>query len=247
LVDLALGWVRMCLWALPSGQSELRVRSSCSGDTHLPRSTARGAKGARQAGVAKRAQEVTLIGRSFPQPGQRDLANVSVVSLIRLCAALDVFVGSLFRTAKGEVVQRTARPPINFGGPGVREYLLTPSGEKRVQAILSDIEPAAAAAANPYSLPADVEFVFVLAGKLEIAVADQHLTLDQGDSFIFPPSAQHSFQVSPAAGRTQVLWVFSPRCQTPTGERRGRDELHQYEASALRRGYVCPVTCAVGS
>jgi hypothetical protein len=55
-----------------------------------------------------------------------------VASLIRLCEALDVSVGSLFQASVGEAVRRGAYPPINFGGSRVQEYLLTPSGEKRV-------------------------------------------------------------------------------------------------------------------
>ena len=104
-----------------------------------------------------------------------------------------------------------------LGGPwllsglrGVREYLLTPSGEKRMQAILSDIEPGGGSGAEPYSLPADVEFVFVLAGQLEITVAGQLVTLDQGDAFTFPGSTGHTFRVPAGTGPTRVLWVFSP-------------------------------------
>jgi transcriptional regulator with XRE-family HTH domain len=148
--------------------------------------------------------------KGFVSKLERDLANVSVASLIRLCEALDVSVGSLFEASRGEVVRRDARPPINFGGRKMTEYLLTPSGEKRVQAILSDIEPGGGSGDEPYSLPADVEFVFVLAGQLQITVAGEQITLEQGDAFTFPASTQHTFRVAAPADRTQVLWVFSP-------------------------------------
>ena len=148
--------------------------------------------------------------KGFVSKLERDLANVSVASLIRLCDALGVSVGSLFQTPKGEVVRRDTRPEINFGGRKMTEYLLTPAGEKRVQAILSDIEPGGGSGAEPYSLPADVEFVFVLAGQLQIAVAGEQVVLEEGDAFTFPGSADHTFRVLPAAGRARVLWVFSP-------------------------------------
>ncbi len=124
--------------------------------------------------------EQSGLTKGFVSKLERDLANVSVASLIRLCAALDISAGSLFQPSRGEVIRRDAYPPINFGGSGVREYLLTPSGEKRMQAILSDIEPGGGSGAEPYSLPADVEFVFVLAGQLEITVAGQLVALDRG-------------------------------------------------------------------
>jgi transcriptional regulator with XRE-family HTH domain len=154
--------------------------------------------------------EQSGLTKGFVSKLERDLANVSVASLIRLCEALDVSVGSLFQASRGEVVRRGAYPPINFGGRGVEEYLLTPSGEKRMQAILSNIEPGGGSGDEPYSLPADVEFVFVLTGQLQITVAGEQTTLDQGDAFTFPANNQHTFRVTPPAGRTQVLWVFSP-------------------------------------
>jgi len=154
--------------------------------------------------------EQSGLTKGFVSKLERDLTNVSVASLIRLCEALDVSVGSLFEASVGEVVRRGDRPPINFGGRRMAEYLLTPSGEKRVQAILSDIEPGGGSGDEPYSLPADVEFVFVLAGQLQITVAGEQITLEQGDAFTFPPSTLHTFRVAPLAGRAQVLWVFSP-------------------------------------
>src|ERR1700722_6196898 len=148
--------------------------------------------------------------KGFLSKLERDLTNVSVASLIRLCDALGISVGSLFQAAKGEVVRKGESPPINFGGNGVKEYLLTPAGEKRVQALLSDIEPGGGSGDEPYALPADVEFVFILAGQLEIVVAGESLTLAQGDAFTFPSTSEHTFRVPPSADPTQVLWVFSP-------------------------------------
>ncbi len=148
--------------------------------------------------------------KGFVSKLERDLANVSVASLIRLCDALGVSVGSLFHAPKGEVVRCDDRPPINFGGRKMTEYLLTPSGEKRVQAILSDIEPGGGSGNEPYALPADVEFVFIMAGQLQVTVAGEHTTLEQGDAFTFPANIDHTFLVPPRAGRTQVLWIVSP-------------------------------------
>jgi transcriptional regulator with XRE-family HTH domain len=154
--------------------------------------------------------EKSGLTKGFVSKVERDLANVSVASLMRLCEALGISVGTLFRADRGEVVRRGAYPPINFGGTRMREYLLTPAGEKRVQAILSEIEPGGGSGAEPYSLPADVEFVFVLAGQLHISVAGEPVVLDQGDAFTFPPSARHAFRVLPGAAPVKVLWVFSP-------------------------------------
>jgi quercetin dioxygenase-like cupin family protein/DNA-binding Xre family transcriptional regulator len=166
--------------------------------------------------------------KGFVSKLERDLVNVSVASLIRLCDALGISVGSLFQAPTGEVIRHAAYPPINFGGKNMTEYLLTPSGEKRVQAILSDIEPGGGSGDDPYALPADVEFVFVLAGQLQVTLTGEQITLDQGDAFTFPAGTPHTFHAAPQAGRTQVLWVVSPALpdaplygQPPTGSREG--------------------------
>lgn len=168
----------------------------------------RAARLAARKSMAEVAEEAGLT-KGFLSKLERDLANVSVASLMRLCDVLGISVGALFDPPKGEVVRAGERKPINFGGTtGMREYLLTPAGERRVQAILSDIEPGGGSGDEAYSLPADVEFVFVLAGKMEIVVEGELVTLAAGDAFTFQAKAAHSFRA--ADGPAQVLWVVSP-------------------------------------
>jgi transcriptional regulator with XRE-family HTH domain len=155
--------------------------------------------------------------KGFVSKLERDLVNVSVASLIRLCDALGVSVGSLFQASRGEVIRRGAYPPINFGGQKISEYLLTPTGEKRMQAILSDIQPGGGSGDEPYALPADVEFVFVLAGELEMTLAGEPVTLGPGDAFTFPASTERTFRAAPGPDATQVLWVFSPALPDAAG------------------------------
>jgi transcriptional regulator with XRE-family HTH domain len=193
------------------------VSSASSGDG-VPDAVPDGARIGAQLKAARLAARMSMaevaeqagLTKGFVSKLERDLANVSVASLIRLCDALGVSVGSLFQAPKGEVVRHDDRPPINFGGRKMTEYLLTPSGEKRVQAILSDVEPGGGSGNEAYALPADVEFVFIMAGRLQVTVAGEHTTLEQGDAFTFPANIEHTFLVPPRAGRTQVLWIISP-------------------------------------
>jgi transcriptional regulator with XRE-family HTH domain len=155
--------------------------------------------------------EQSGLTKGFVSKLERDLANVSVASLLRLCDALGISVGALFSEAKGEVVRHDAYPAVNFGGlGGVTEYLLTPSREKRMQAILSDIEPGGGSGDEPYSLPVDVEFVFVLDGRLGLNVAGEDVVLERGDAFTFPSGTEHTFRAEQESGLTRVLWVLSP-------------------------------------
>src|ERR1700747_483750 len=149
-----------------------------------------------------------------------------VASLIRLCDALGISVGSLFQAPKGEVVRRDARPRINFGGRKMTEYLLTPSGEKRVQAILSDIDPGGGSGKEPYALPAGVEFVLILAGQLHVTVAGEGIVLEEGDALTFTADMDHTFVVPPRTDRARVLWVLSPALPDPCGSRTTPAALH---------------------
>src|SRR5271165_5959312 len=210
--------VNLCFIKDPRVSSEVGPVSSASNGNGAPDAVPDGARIGAQLKAARLAARKSMaevaeqagLTKGFVSKLERDLANVSVASLIRLCDALGVSVGSLFQAPKGQVVRHGARPPINFGGSQVKEYLLTPSGEKRVQAILSDIEPGGGSGNEPHSLPADVEFVLILAGQLHVTVAGEQITLEQGDAFTFPANIEHTFHVPPRAGRAQVLWIISP-------------------------------------
>lgn len=169
-------------------------------------------KAARLAG-RKTLAEIALesgLTKGFVSKLERDQATASVASLMRLCQALGIQVGSLFHSSPGEVVRSGAYPPINFGGIGMAEFLLTPEGERRVQAILSEIEPGGGSGDELYGLPADVEFVYVVEGRLEVTLRDHTVVLETGDAFTFPPRNEHCFRSSAEGSITRVLWVFAP-------------------------------------
>src|ERR1700722_15297768 len=111
----------------------------------------RAARLAARKSMAEVAEEAGLT-KGFLSKLERDLANVSVASLIRLCDALGVSVGSLFQPPKGGV-GRGVGPVINSGGTGVKEFPPPPVHERRVQAILSDLEPGGGSGDEPYALP----------------------------------------------------------------------------------------------
>jgi transcriptional regulator with XRE-family HTH domain len=149
--------------------------------------------------------------KGFLSKIERDQASASVASLIRICETLGLSVGELFSAPAGNVVRRAAYPPINFGGIGMTEYLLTPNAERRLQAILSEIEPGGGSGDEPYSLPADVEFVFVVSGRLAVTLREEEeIVLEAGDTLTFAPHVPHTFRSAHEEASTQVLWVFSP-------------------------------------
>lgn len=158
--------------------------------------------------------------KGFLSKIERDQASASVASLIRICDTLGLSVGELFNATPGDVVRRSEYPKINFGGSGLSEYLLTPHGELRMQAILSEIEPGGGSGDEVYSLPADVEFVFVVSGRLAVTLQDEELVLEPGDALTFAPHVPHAFRSATEDSTTKVLWVLSPALTTTSDPRR---------------------------
>ena len=168
---------------------------------------------------ARRARRLTLtdvaeasgLTKGFLSKLERDQTSASVAALVRVCAALGISPGSLFEAPSGgETVRAGSYPPISFGGQGLTEYLLTPAGERRMQAILSEIAPGGGSGEETYALPADVEFVFVLEGDLQVTVGGEVTVLGAGDAFTFSPRTEHGFRSVRVDGVTRVLWVFAP-------------------------------------
>ncbi|WP_040768172.1 helix-turn-helix domain-containing protein [Tsukamurella sp. 1534] len=168
--------------------------------------------------AARRSRRMTLaevaaavgVTKGYLSKVERGLAAPSVATLVRLCEVLDVPVGSLFDGGQaGEVVREGAYPPVRFGGAGLDEFLLTPSGERRIQVLLSDIRPGGGSGDEAYALPSEVSFVMIQGGTLRLGFPpDGTVELAAGDAMTFDPSRPHTFVAGPDGAR--VLWVMTP-------------------------------------
>jgi transcriptional regulator with XRE-family HTH domain len=158
--------------------------------------------------------EASGLTKSFVSKLERDQTSASVASLMRLCQALDISVGELFETHTGELVRAGEYPQINFGGEGLVEYLLTPRTEQRLQAILSEIRPDGGSGTEPYTLPTEVEFVFILEGRLVVYLEDDDRVLQAGDALTFSAETAHTFRNPDPDLPARVLWVCAPALPT---------------------------------
>lgn len=153
--------------------------------------------------------QASELTRSFLSLVERDQTAASVASLIRICEALDVSIGSLFDGPRTALVRAGDRPRINFGGEGVVEYLLT-RANSRLQVIQSYIEPLGGGGDQPYSLSGEVEFVLVLDGRLEVRVSDVTHELRANDSLMFSPGSPHTWRNPSPSEQAVVVWVLTP-------------------------------------
>ncbi len=175
--------------------------------------------------AARLAQRLTLeqvaaacgLTKGFVSKLERDQSTASVASLLLLCDTLGLSIGELFEdVGGGDLLRADEYPQISFGGVGMVEYLLTPSRERRLQVLLSEIEPGGGSGDETYSLPLDVEFVYVAQGQLEIDLDGQLDVLRTGDALTFVPTTPHAFR-NPGDSVARVLWVLTPALPT-TGD-----------------------------
>ncbi len=165
---------------------------------------------------ARRDQQITLaelaqrsgLTKGFLSQVERDLASLSVGSLIRVCDALDLPVRELLEADQGPLVRRSQRAPIDFGGERLEEFRLTPSDEQRLLVMQSVIAPGGGSGVEPYRLDAEVEFVYVLEGQLHLEIAGDRYELAAGDALTFEPRTERRWHNPSSVLPACVLWVL---------------------------------------
>ncbi len=151
------------------------------------------------------------VSESFLSQVERGVASPSVASLRRIAEALGESVGSFFEgpAIGGRVVRVRDRRRLVHPRRRWEDVLLTPRESKRLQVILSTIEPGAGSGKEPYAHDSDEECVIVLKGRLEFWVDDERYDLQEGDSLVFESRRPHRNR-NPGPSKAEVLWVITP-------------------------------------
>jgi transcriptional regulator with XRE-family HTH domain len=157
--------------------------------------------------LAERAQ----VSESFISQVERGVANPSVASLRRIAGALGTSIGALFDGGgrMGRLVRADERPRMVHPRRNWQDFLLTPQGSKRLQVILSVIEPGEGSGEEPYWHDSDEECVIVLEGTLEFGVGAERHVLEKGDTLTFESRIPH-WNRNRGTTRAEVLWVITP-------------------------------------
>lgn len=152
----------------------------------------------------------TGLTKGFISRLERDAASPSVASLVAVCEAIGLRVGALFDPPETAVVRARHGRPISFGAQGARESLLTPGTQQQLQVIHSLLDGSGHGGEELYTLDCDTEFTYVVAGELDLMLADERVTLGPGDSMTFPGRTPHTWRNRSATTPCEVLWVLSP-------------------------------------
>ncbi len=148
------------------------------------------------------------VTKGFLSLVERGQTTISVPNLLRVCEILGVPVGSLFDYPDSAVVRSGRGAPVEMGGSGIREYLLTPATEPHLQVMRSVLQPGGGTG-GAYTLDSETVFVFVLRGSLRLTVDGQQCLLEAGDCYTFSPRAAHSWE-NPGTEESEVLWSIVP-------------------------------------
>ncbi|UOQ57767.1 helix-turn-helix domain-containing protein [Leucobacter allii] len=139
---------------------------------------------------------------------ERDDTMPSVPTLVQLCQALSLPVGSLFEEPELQLIPLAEAPAINMGGTGADERLVTPRSEDRVQVLRSSLAPGASGGEQLYTVNCNLESLHLVTGTLEIAFADRRVPLAAGDTLTFPGRTPHTWHAGPDGA--EAVWVLIP-------------------------------------
>ena len=151
------------------------------------------------------------VSESFLSQVERGAASPSVASLRRLAVAMGESVGAFFEgpPVSGRVVRVRDRIRLVHPHRDWEDVLLTPRESRRLQVILSTIEPGGGSGDEPYTHESEEECVVVLKGSLEFWVDDERYLLEEGDSLLFESRRPHRNR-NPGPSKAEVMWIITP-------------------------------------
>ncbi|MGO2140399.1 MAG: helix-turn-helix domain-containing protein [Leucobacter sp.] len=165
---------------------------------------------------SRQAQGLTLeqlaaasdLTKGFISRIERDETMPSVPTLVQLCQALSLPIGSLFEEPDVQLVELAGAPRINMGGIGADERLVTPRAEERVQVLRSSVEPGGSGGDELYTVSCDVESLHVVSGVVEVRFSDREVTLTPGDTLTFPGRTPHTWRAGDTGA--EIVWILVP-------------------------------------
>jgi transcriptional regulator with XRE-family HTH domain len=151
--------------------------------------------------------EATGVSIGFLSNLERSQSEASVGILRKLTQYYGLNILDFFHPVEGtSPLVRPKDRKILEGGPGVKMELLA-SGKITMEPHLFRIAPGAGSG-DAYSHHGE-EFLYLIRGRLVIALEDQEFQLRAGDGFYFGSHTQHRWH-NPGKTETVILWINTP-------------------------------------
>jgi transcriptional regulator with XRE-family HTH domain len=139
---------------------------------------------------------------------ERGQATPSISTLLRLTSALEITIGDLFdveQPSTGAVLKREDWPVIRYDAS--EDVILTSDARKRLNVVWSRFPPHQSVR-DIVTHGAEIEFVFVLRGRLELEVGSHRHVLDEHSSIAFDGRLPHTWSNS-TAEPAEALFVVA--------------------------------------
>jgi transcriptional regulator with XRE-family HTH domain len=155
------------------------------------------------------------IGKStgYVSQVERNRSTPSVADLQKVAAALGVqtswFLDRIDKVPLEErsyIVRAGNRRKLNFG-PGVTDYLLSPSLSGRLELLYTKLGPRAKGGEQLITYSGE-QAGMVLSGTFELHISDKRFLLREGDSFSFPSTTPHHYR-NPGRIEMVIIWAFT--------------------------------------
>ena len=143
---------------------------------------------------------------------ERGVVSGAVGTLQRVCAALKLNVGDLFRdpASLGEPVLRFSDAGrIHFGNKASK-VKLTPPHFDHLEVLLGVFEPGGDTGEEPYTHGESEELLLVLEGRVQVTVDGTTRELGPYDSLHYSSNQPHRVVESTGTHSAKVLWTMSP-------------------------------------
>ena len=155
--------------------------------------------------------EAVCLTKGFLSDIENEKASPSIASLLQLCSALNLSVGSLFTPVRSAVVRAAERPQIKFYGVRLKDFLLTAPSASRLLVLWTEVQPGGRGGPQSYSMPCDENFVLVLSGSVIFTFDnDEQHVLNAGDALTYSARRPHNFANPSTDEAATVLFVMTP-------------------------------------
>lgn len=156
------------------------------------------------------AESVGVTGSSISQM-ESGTVLPSVATMVKMAAVLHVQVGVLFDQpdVTSQVVRREDRPAFDYPEKGVRDEMLSSDPTRRLEVLVTKLEPEGGTGSELFTHGAEVELCHVLRGRVELTLGEERIALGPGDSATFSGDTPHGIN-NPHQRPAEVLWVVTP-------------------------------------
>ena len=160
--------------------------------------------------------EKTGISINYLSRVERGKTNPSVGILKRISNVLGVSLLGLggeplqnsVRPQEVAIVRRNMRKMLVYPKSKLKEYLLTPDLNRKLEVLLGESKPGKSKEDEWYSHEGE-EFGLVLEGQYEVTVENKTYILNEGDSIYFLSHLPHKMR-GIGRKRCKTLWVITP-------------------------------------